>query len=439
MRDHDFTTVNSYWLSHLLTLGEDYRPVLAKDALDSDGKMLLPAGSATDASWMTLLPQRRLQQPLEKLLQLEAFDPRTLLQQRSWELLQDSRFLHALLEQNDGCAVCIAMLKQLPLKGAIAVWLAILHQRGELDHALLVCLVSISLAKQLHLPAQEQQQVALAGLLHDIGKLYIDPTYLSAERTLQPEEWHHVVNHPLLGCQLLLMLGELQQPKAAALAILQHHERLDGSGYPLGALAGKLEKGGQILMLADTFCQLQRHVPYLQQRLDIALKILPGEFNSDIASTLCRVGRQGGKAAPPVLDLSDLPGQLQTLLQQIGRLTQRFWAMAELDVGLSAHARRLLDSSMKRFNTIQRALSNTAMNESPPTQKNEELSRELWCVMGETRWRLRNLARQITLRIDKLHEHERVRFTALIKALMENETPAAPPAGDGSGYQQPGR
>ncbi|OHX21439.1 HD-GYP domain-containing protein [Chromobacterium sphagni] len=279
----------------------------------------------------------------------------------------------------------------------------------------------LGLARHLNLSPQEQQQVALAALLHDIGELYIDPAYLAAEHTLQPEEWRHVVNHPVLGCQLLLALGELEQPRPVALAVLQHHERLDGSGYPLSAQGDKLNPGGQVLMLADTICQLLGRQPFFPQRIDIALKILPGEFDYDIVSTLCRINRLSSKhLPPPPVNVPDLSKQVQRLLQQIGRLTQRFWAMAELDIGQSPPARKLLDGSMQRFNTIQRAISSTGAGELPHDQKDDELQRELWCVIGETRWRLRNLARQIALRIDKLHPHEQVPFMALANALMEH-------------------
>lgn len=119
------------------------------------------------------------------------------------------------------------------------------------------------------------------------------------------------------------------------------------------------------------------------------------------------------------MDVPDLSKQLQKLLQQIGRLTQRFWAMTELDIGLSPPARKLLDGSMQRFNTIQRAISSTGAGELPHDQKDDELKRELWCVIGETRWRLRNLARQLALRVDQLGRHEQVPFMALANALME--------------------
>ncbi|POZ63948.1 HD-GYP domain-containing protein [Chromobacterium alticapitis] len=420
MRDHDFTTVNPHWLGRLLALPEDCKPVLTEDALDREGLLLLPAGSSPDASWPERLRERRLRQPLEKLLKIDEFEPRLLLPQRSRQLLQDSRFLQALLGHADECATSVAILKMLPLRGAIAIWLAIMHQQGELDHALRVCLLAIGLARHLNLSALEQQQLAIAALMHDIGELYIDPSYLAAQHTLQPEEWRHVVNHPVLGCQLLLALGDLQTPRPVAMAILQHHERLDGSGYPLSAQGDKLNQGGQILMLADTICQLLGRQPFFPQRIDIALKILPGEFDYDIVSTLCRINRLSSKSLQaPAVDVPDLSKQMQALLQQIGRLTQRFWAMTELGIGMSPPARKLLDGSMQRFNTIQRAISSTGAGELPHDQKDDELMRELWCVIGETRWRLRNLARQLALRVDKLYAHEQAPFMALANALME--------------------
>ncbi|UTH76310.1 HD-GYP domain-containing protein [Chromobacterium sp. IIBBL 290-4] len=421
MRDNDFTLVNPFWLNRLIGLQGDCRARLAEDVLDQEGRVLLSAGDSPDGNWPEKLGQNRLRQPLEKLLQAPAFEPRLVLPQRSRHVLQDSRFLQALLGQVDECNNSIAILKLLPLKGPLALWLAAMRHQGELDHALRVCLLSIGIARQLNLSSQEQQQIALAALLHDIGELYIDPAFLAAPHTLQPEEWRHIVNHPVLGCQLLLALGGLEQPRPVALAILQHHERLDGSGYPLGTQGDKLNTGGQILMLADTICQLLGREPFFPQRIDTALKILPGEFDYNLVSMLCKVNRLSSKSLPPpTMSVPDLSKQLQQLLQTIGRLTQRFWAMKELDAGMSPPAMRLLDDSMARFNTIQRAITSTGASELPQDHKDEELSRELWCVIGETRWRLRNLARQVALHIEKLTPREQTPFQSLAKALMEN-------------------
>jgi HD-GYP domain-containing protein (c-di-GMP phosphodiesterase class II) len=78
----------------------------------------------------------------------------------------------------------------------------------------------------------ELRVAMLGGLLHDLGEIYIEPRYgeADAERKLDIQSYRHLVVHPYVGHLLLAQLTDY--PAAPARAVAEHHERLDGSGYP---------------------------------------------------------------------------------------------------------------------------------------------------------------------------------------------------------------
>ncbi|GGE00676.1 HD-GYP domain-containing protein [Paenibacillus nasutitermitis] len=100
-------------------------------------------------------------------------------------------------------------------------------------------------------PRNEWMQAALAGLLHDIGNAKVDSSILNKPSNLTAEEVDEMKRHTLLGYQLLKNVTALTE--GAKLAALQHHERVDGSGYPLGLGAQKIHPFAKLVAISDIF------------------------------------------------------------------------------------------------------------------------------------------------------------------------------------------
>ncbi|MGW8393574.1 hypothetical protein [Pseudoduganella sp. HUAS MS19] len=99
----------------------------------------------------------------------------------------------------------LQMLGQLEFGYAMALMLTASDRTGgpSLEHAVLVSMLLICMAKTLRLTEQEQLAAGLAGPRHDIGELYVDPRYLVRSQRLQPHEWARVVIHPRTGQMLI--------------------------------------------------------------------------------------------------------------------------------------------------------------------------------------------------------------------------------------------
>src|SRR5690349_3956224 len=111
----------------------------------------------------------------------------------------------------------------------------------------------------MSMSAAELRVLARAGLMHDIGKLGIPQTVLGKESPLSESEWTLMRAHPEMGLTLLDRAG---QSSREVLAVLYHHERLDGSGYPYGLRAEGIPIEARIVAVADTYDALTSNRPY---------------------------------------------------------------------------------------------------------------------------------------------------------------------------------
>lgn len=105
-------------------------------------------------------------------------------------------------------------------------------------------------AGALHLQPEEVNSLTLLAALHDIGKIAIPNSILDKPSALDPEEWSIMTKHPEIGYRIALSCPELAP---IADAILTHHERWDGSGYPLGLKEREIPLVARILALADAY------------------------------------------------------------------------------------------------------------------------------------------------------------------------------------------
>ncbi len=117
-------------------------------------------------------------------------------------------------------------------------------------HSQRVALLSKRLAEECGFGADRVQQVYLAGLLHDIGKIGVPEAILCKKGKLTDEEYEAMKHHPAIGAKIL---GGIRQLDHVITGILNHHERPDGRGYPNGLRGDDVPIEGMILALADGF------------------------------------------------------------------------------------------------------------------------------------------------------------------------------------------
>ena len=126
-------------------------------------------------------------------------------------------------------------------------------------HQVRVADLASAIAKQMGLSDTEQQVIHLAGVVHDLGKIRVPAEILSKPSRLNEIEYSLIKMHPQAGYDILKGI-DFSWPIAQM--VLQHHERMDGSGYPQGLKGDEILVGARILCVADVVEAMSSHRPY---------------------------------------------------------------------------------------------------------------------------------------------------------------------------------
>ena len=133
----------------------------------------------------------------------------------------------------------------------------------EITHGICVSNLAWRVGKRLSLSEVMCYNLAVAGFLHDIGKLemakYMNTGKYNREHTLRVEEMRYVRTHPALSYALL---NEKGYPEQLTEWILYHHEKYDGSGYPANKSGDEIPLGARVLRVCDVFAALTANRPY---------------------------------------------------------------------------------------------------------------------------------------------------------------------------------
>jgi len=126
-------------------------------------------------------------------------------------------------------------------------------------HQRRVALLAKTIAEHMKLSEQQVEGIYMVGMIHDVGKISIPAEILSMPRRLTPAEFNLIKNHPQAGFDIL---KNIDFPWPIADIILQHHERIDGTGYPKGLSGKDISLEAKILMVSDVVEAMASHRPY---------------------------------------------------------------------------------------------------------------------------------------------------------------------------------
>lgn len=125
------------------------------------------------------------------------------------------------------------------------------HHEYTYLHCVNVSIYSILIGVKLNLTHSELLHLGTAGVLHDIGKRFIPVDILDKPGRLTKEEFEIIKTHPVKGYEVLKGCRELTSTTKAG--VLQHHERYNGTGYPMGLKEKEISRYGRIIAIADTY------------------------------------------------------------------------------------------------------------------------------------------------------------------------------------------
>ena len=134
------------------------------------------------------------------------------------------------------------------------------HHSGTFQHCLLVTGAAAAFANHARMSEQARVNFTMAALLHDIGKAEIPNSILDKPAALTPDEFAEIRKHPGIGADYLQRQPSVPAPVVEA--VLQHHEYLDGSGYPYGIRGDAVSPLAHTLTVCDVYGALVEHRSY---------------------------------------------------------------------------------------------------------------------------------------------------------------------------------
>ncbi len=132
------------------------------------------------------------------------------------------------------------------------------------SHCINVSLYSMLIGKWLELPENEIKLLMIAGILHDVGKSKIPIDILNKKGPLTQEEFEVIKTHPLLGFEIIKDVTGINTKVKEA--VLMHHEKENGTGYPFGIKSGSISSFAKIISIADAFDALTSERVYKKRQ-----------------------------------------------------------------------------------------------------------------------------------------------------------------------------
>ena len=224
------------------------------------------------------------------------------------------------------------------------------RQGASLFHAVRAMALAGALAVQVQASADFVRRAMLAGLLHDLGEVYTNAAYLTGGRQLDLSEYRQLAAHPHIGAMLLAQLSDT--PDEVVRAVREHHERLDGTGYPFQLLGSSLSPLGQLLAVAELVLGTVDRRPAAAARTAFALKFVPGELSGPWAGPVTRWAD-----AQPVPVTPVPPGDsTRADMEQLDTALQRMQDMAEaISHQLDGASQRVAQRAAYRLRRLRNA------------------------------------------------------------------------------------
>ena len=184
------------------------------------------------------------------------------------------------------------------LNGTVEAIAALYEKRDSYTagHQRRVAQIACAIAREMGFPDEQVDGIRVTGVVHDIGKIAVPGDILSKPGRLSAEEFSIIKIHPQVAYEVL---KNLEFPWPVAETILQHHERLDGSGYPNGISGEAIILEARILCVADVVESMVSHRPYrpalgMKRALREITRNKGVLYDPDVADACSKLSSNGG-------------------------------------------------------------------------------------------------------------------------------------------------
>jgi HD-GYP domain-containing protein (c-di-GMP phosphodiesterase class II) len=398
---------DEHYIASITALGDAHEVVTSQAVFTRNGIKLVERGTRINSAFRERLVQHKLLPPIDQCLSVANGVSQAGLRERAREILDNEPRFQLMRSALPGIERMLNAFYAMPLAPALAFKLTVAREkRPEIyEHSVQMTLIALFLAIKSRLPDSDLATVAAAGMLHDIGELHIDPELLRPGRRLDAAELRHVYAHPMTA---YLILQEYPQyhPEISS-AVFEHHERLDGSGYPRGLKGEEIGPIGQILMLAEAVTTLfeKSWRTHGASRLSVMLKMNRRKFNRELIDHLVGL-LHGGE--PQGLD-SQGEVSAEAVVAQLDQLAEIFrnwhgaYQACTVDTPKVAEA-PLVDFVNQRIVGLERALLETGFHPdelaalTAGIEDDAVALAEMQLMARESRWQVSDILNEVNRR-----------------------------------------
>jgi HD-GYP domain-containing protein (c-di-GMP phosphodiesterase class II) len=246
-----------HYVSHLTEVSANNKVILSENVFNQRGVLVVRKGAEVDKVFAQKIAKHKLSKPLDDSISLTS----TLNHRTSFEFFisrLDDMELSEIVRHNGmyhDALDAFHLITQYPL---ITQKLTVLAERmpDVFARSLLSSVMALGLCKELKLSKQIIENVFLANIISDVGLLHIDPLIVNKKGQFTQEEWKMMQGHVVIARHFADMVPGL--PKSIGRAVLEHHERPDGFGYPFSRHASQLGLEGQILAMVNKVSAIYR-------------------------------------------------------------------------------------------------------------------------------------------------------------------------------------
>jgi len=288
---------DQHYLRKIVSLGEKFPVITQRPLTTEKGIKLVDSGVHISERLYDKLTCHKLLPAIDECLAVDSAVKPQSLAAGIEALLADGNFGKLLVPAAEHDRI-VDVFARFPLDPVVAFKLTVAREQTPdiFRQSLQVALCAVVLA--MHGASADERllvDAAAAGLFHDLGFLHINSELFVDGHRLTQAERSHVYSHPLLGH--LILSGFPEWHPRVSRAVLEHHERMDGSGYPRGLTAGDISPLGQLLALAELVPALfsrQRCIP-LAKYVHMTLRLNHGKFDRNPADAATHlIARQQG-------------------------------------------------------------------------------------------------------------------------------------------------
>lgn len=381
-------------------LGEKQPVVAHCEIFNEKGIKIVNKGATINLGLYERMMQHKLSAPIEDCVSSSNTVSGRTLRTSAETLLDKTPFFKRMAPDAKSRSLLLDAIETMPLPAPIAFQLTIAQDvRPEIYWQLIrTALIAAWLSKTPLLSRFDVNIACAAGLLHDIGMLHVDPKLLQPEHTLSEAQQRQLYSHPLIST--MLIERHHQYPKEVVRAVREHHECLDGSGYPRLLTGDAISPLGKLLSLSKVVAAMfspERDAPEL--RLSVLLRMNTHRYDNTLALQVIHLLQL--QADSLTAKLEHLADPVQLLLRVNDTLEK--WP-AELFKCLAvnelSHARReeleLLGGQVRK---IHRSLAEVGATSSQLAYIGDDsldhsLLNEMTLITREAGWQLRAVVRQ---------------------------------------------